>query len=66
VIKQTLQLPCRPFRVVGRDMYAGPAVDHRVDQTADRGSDHRHTARHRLERSDPEGLIPGNAHKCIR
>ena len=38
-----------------------PSVRHRVEQPADRRADDGDAARHRLERHDPERLVPGDA-----
>ena len=47
------------------DVDAGDAVDDRVDHPAHGGGDNRHAARHRLERDDPERLVPGHAHDGV-
>ena len=52
--------------VAGRDVDAGHAVDDRVDHPADGRGDHRHATGHRLQRHDPERLVPGNRDHGVR
>jgi hypothetical protein len=44
---------------------AGHAVDHGVDQAADRAGHDRYAARHRLQRRDAERLVPGDGDQGI-
>ena len=66
VVEQTAAAPRRARRG-SRGGTRSPVtpVDHGVPQPADGGGDHRHAARHRLQRGQPERLVPGRGDQQV-
>src|SRR5262245_57545331 len=65
VSEQVAQGAGKDVWALRRYMNAGRAVDHRVDQTANRGHHDWYATRHRLERDHAERLVPRDAHNGV-
>ncbi len=61
VVEQAAHDAAEAVGVARRNVHAGDAVDDGVDHPADGRGDDGHATGHRLERHDPERLVPGRA-----